>query len=98
MRGPLGSADCSVRSSFVGYSVALRQAEAELRHEVEDHLAAHRRDAGDASPDQKIAEPVLVRETVAAVRLHGLIDTGDARLGRGVLCHVRRLTGTHVIA
>ena len=44
------------------------------------------------------ARPYFRGHAVAAERLDGLVDRPDARLGGGVLGHVRRLARAHVVA
>src|SRR5262245_19589983 len=74
-------------------SVRLRQPERLLRDEVQDHLAADRRDAQQAYESPQVGEPVLRRHAVAAMGLDRGVERGESRVGRRELGHVRRLPG-----
>src|SRR5918999_736948 len=84
----------SSRSSYTSTSpcsVALRQPQRVLGHVVQDHLARDGRGPGEAHAPPHVAEPVLEREPVAAVRLDRAVHALDRRLGGRVLGHVRGL-------
>ena len=69
------------------------QAERLLRDEVQDHLAAHRRDAQQPEQAPEVGEAVLRRHAVAAVGLDRGVETVQPGFGRRVLRHVRGLAG-----
>src|SRR6185312_5659129 len=76
-------APSTVYSTYM--SVRTGQAQRGLRDEVEHHLAAHRRDAGQTRDGDRRSDAVLLRQPVSAQRLHGLIDRASGGLAGGVL-------------
>src|SRR4029078_4362980 len=80
------------------FLVGLGEAEGVHADEVEDHLAGDRGDPAGARSDQQPGDAVLLGDPVAAVGLYGAVRGVAGRLRGGVLRHVRRLGGTHVVA
>ena len=79
--------------------VGLGQAERLLGDEVEDHLAAHRRDAQQPHHAPQVGEAVLGRQAVAAVGLDRGVERVQPGLGGRVLRHVGGLArGDAVVA
>ena len=69
-------------------SVALREAERLVGDEVEDHLAAHRRDAQQPHDAPQVGDAVLGGHAVAAERLDRRVEAVRGCLGGCVLRHV----------
>ena len=64
-------------------SVRLGQAETGLGDEVEEHLPADRGDPSEPDEAEHRAQPILTRQTIAAVGLHRLVDSMDGDSARG---------------
>src|SRR5918992_1511587 len=77
--------------------VRLGETEGVLRHEVQHHLAADGGGAEEAGQAVERGQAVLGGQAVAAVRLDGLVEGLERRLGRGVLGHVGGLAGVSAL-